>query len=74
VLRFANPTFLDFDEAEDDELTKEIRANYDFIRNKLIAQGLEALTGKEGKWMHARTRGSGHGSVIRAFFARILDF
>ena len=61
-------TSLDF--AEDDELIKEIKTDYDFIRNKLITQGFEALTGKDGKWIQARTKGPGHGSVSRAFFAR----
>jgi DNA mismatch repair protein MutH len=59
---------LDF--AEDDELIKEIKADYDFIRNKLITQGFEALTGADGKWIQARTKGSGHGSTTRAFYAR----
>jgi DNA mismatch repair protein MutH len=59
---------LDF--AEDDELIQEIRADYDFIRNKLITQGFEALTGADGKWIQARTKGPGHGSVSRAFYAR----
>lgn len=59
---------LDF--AEDDALIKEVRADYDFIRNKLIAQGFSALTGKDGKWMQARTKGAGHGSTSRAFYAR----
>lgn len=61
-------TSLDF--AEDDELIKEIKADYDFIRNKLIKEGFEALTGKDGKWIQARTKGPGHGSVSRAFYAR----
>lgn len=38
---------LDF--AEDDELIKEIKSDYDFIRNKLITQDFEALTGADGK-------------------------
>lgn len=59
---------LDF--AEDDELIKEIKTDYDFIRNKLITQGFEALTGADGKWIQARTKGPGHGSVSRAFYAR----
>lgn len=59
---------LDF--AEDDELIQEIKTDYDFIRNKLIAQGFESLTGKDGKWIQARTKGPGHGSVSRAFYAR----
>src|SRR3990167_3109519 len=48
---------LDF--AEDDELIKEIKADYDFIRNKLIKHGFESLTGKDGKWIQARTKGIG---------------
>ncbi len=59
---------LDF--AEDDELIKEIKADYDFIRNKLITKGFKSLTGKDGKWIQARTKGPGHGSVSRAFYAR----
>ncbi|MEK7652000.1 MAG: MutH/Sau3AI family endonuclease [Patescibacteria group bacterium] len=61
-------TSLDF--AEDDELIKEIKADYDFIRDKLITKGFKALTGKDGKWIQARTKGPGHGSVSRAFYAR----
>jgi len=61
-------TSLDF--AEDDELIKEIKADYDLIRNKLIMHGFEALTGADGKWIQARTKGPGHGSVSRAFYAR----
>jgi len=59
---------LDF--AEDDELIKEIKADYGFIRNKLITKGFGALTGTDGKWIQARTKGPGHGSVSRAFYAR----
>lgn len=59
---------LDF--AEDDDLIREIKADYDFIRAKLIKYGFESLTGKDGKWIQARTKGPGHGSVSRAFYAR----
>jgi len=65
LLKVAN---LDF--AEDDDLIQEIKADYDFIRNKLITQGFEALTGVDGKWIQARTKGPGHGSISRAFYAR----
>ncbi len=61
-------TSLDF--TEDDELIKEIKADYDFIRSKLIKKGFKSLTGKDGKWIQARTKGSGHGSTTRAFYAR----
>ena len=61
-------TTLDF--AETDELIKEIKADYDFIRNKLIKIGFDSLTGLDGRWIQARTKGAGHGSKSRAFYAR----
>ena len=63
-----NVTSLDF--AETDEIIKEIKADYDFIRNKLIKKGFQSLTGSDGKWIQARTKGAGHGSTSRAFYAR----
>ena len=67
---------LDF--AEDDELIKEIKTDYDFIRNKLITQGFKSLTGSDGKWIQARTKGLGGVNprtgikrpITRAFYAR----
>ncbi|MBU1921918.1 hypothetical protein KKD84_01690 [Patescibacteria group bacterium] len=61
-------TSLDF--SETDELIQEIKMDYDFIRNKLIIKGFKKLTGKDGKWIQARTKGAGHGSTSRAFYAR----
>lgn len=59
-----------FDLNEKDNLVIEIKEDYDFIRNKLIRHGFGALTGKDGKWIQARTKGPGHGSISRAFYAR----
>lgn len=67
---------LDF--AEDDELIKEIKADYDFIRERLIKDGFENLTGEYGKWMQPRTKGTGGKNPrtgkdrpkTRAFYAR----
>jgi len=67
---------LDF--SEDDELMQEIKADYDFIREKLIKHGFESLTGKDGKWIQARTKGTGginpktgeRRPITRAFYAR----
>lgn len=59
-----------FDFLENHEIIKEIEADYEFIRQKLITQGFESLTGKDGKWIQARTKGAGHGSTSRAFYAR----
>ena len=61
-------TSLDF--AETDDLIQEIKADYDLIRNRLITEGFDALTGADGKWIQARTKGAGHGSKSRAFYAR----
>mgnify|MGYP003480159981 FL=1 len=59
---------LDF--LEDDNLLLEIKDDYDLIRNKLINYGFESLTGKDGKGIQARTKGAGHGSTSRAFYAK----
>ncbi len=71
-------TSLDF--AEDDKLIKEIEADYDFIRNKLLKKGFDALTGKDGRWIQARTKGIGginprtgkRRPITRAFYARTV--
>ena len=49
---------------------EEIKNDYDYIREKLVETGFESLTGKDGKWIQARTKGPGHGSTSRAFYAR----
>ena len=59
-----------FDFAETDDLILEIKGDYDLLRQKLIDDGFEALTGRDGKWIQARTKGAGHGSTSRAFHAR----
>lgn len=67
---------LDF--AKDDDLIKEIEADYELIRQKLAKEGFDALTGKDGKWIQARTKGIGGTNprtgkrrpITRAFYAR----
>lgn len=59
-----------FDFIESNTLIQEIEADYELIRYKLITQGFSSLTGKDGKWIQARTKGKGHGSTSRAFYAR----
>lgn len=71
-----NVSSLDF--TEDDEIIKEIKADYDLIRKKLIDKGFHSLTGKDGKWIQARTKGAGGSNpktglrrpITRAFYAR----
>lgn len=59
-----------FDFIVSDSLISEIEADYEFIRQKLINEGFSSLTGKDGKWIQARTKGASHGSISRAFYAR----
>jgi DNA mismatch repair protein MutH len=59
-----------FDFSKTDAITLQIKADYDFIRNKLIKHGFESLTGKDGVLIQARTKGAGHGSISRAFYAK----
>ncbi len=59
-----------FDFSKTDKITLQIKDDYDFIRNKLITQGFKSLTGKDGVLIQARTKGAGHGSISRAFYAR----
>ena len=59
-----------FDFLEDDVIIKEIEQDYEFIREKCATKGFGSLTGVDGKWIQARTKGSGHGSISRAFYAR----
>jgi DNA mismatch repair protein MutH len=60
----------EIDLCEDSKLIEEVKSDYDFIRDKLINSGFSSLTGKDGKWIQARTKGPGHGSISRAFYAR----
>ena len=59
-----------FDFLEDEDIIKEIETDYEFIRNKCARNGFHTLTGKDGKWIQARTKGAGHDSTSRAFYAR----
>lgn len=54
------------------DLYDAVKADYDLVRNVLLnpKQGFESLTGKMGKYIQPRTKGAGHGSSSRAFYAR----
>ncbi|MEA3359463.1 MAG: MutH/Sau3AI family endonuclease [Thermodesulfobacteriota bacterium] len=49
-----------------------VKADYDFVRDVLFdpQRGFDALTGKMGYYIQPRTKGAGHGSTSRAFYAR----
>lgn len=49
---------------------QQIKNDYDLVRNTIIEKGFSALTGKMGVYIQPRTKGAGHGSTTRAFYAR----
>jgi DNA mismatch repair protein MutH len=53
-------------------IRKQVEADYEAIRDIIRTKGVEALTGDTGKFVQARTKGRGHGSTSRAFYARAL--
>lgn len=54
------------------DLYEAVRADYELVQECLSDpdRGFSALTGKMGVYVQPRTKGAGHGSVSRAFYAR----
>ena len=48
----------------------QVVADYETIRGQIRAAGIDLVTGDLGKLVQARTKGRGHGSTSRAFYAR----
>ncbi len=55
---------------DDPALYAQIKADYDLVRDAIRTRGFESLTGKMGVLVQPRTKGPGHGSRSRAFYAR----
>lgn len=55
---------------EDPKIYRQVKADYELVRQTLRTKGFNALTGKMGKLIQPRTKGPGHGSISRAFYAR----
>jgi hypothetical protein len=53
-------------------IRNQVEADYEAIRAVIKLKGIDALTGDTGKYVQARTKGPGHGSTSRAFYARAL--
>ncbi|MBD0369238.1 MAG: hypothetical protein ICV60_00175 [Pyrinomonadaceae bacterium] len=47
-----------------------VKTDYELVRQAIINSGFHSLTGKMGKLIQPRTKGAGHGSTSRAFYAR----
>jgi len=56
------------------ELYKAVEKDYIIVRKTLLdkQKGFNALTGRMGIYIQPRTKGAGHGSTSRAFYARPL--
>jgi DNA mismatch repair protein MutH len=54
----------------DTEVYQQVKADYDIVRQTIIETGFSALSGSMGILVQPRTKGPGHGSVSRAFYAR----
>ncbi|MEA1935226.1 MAG: MutH/Sau3AI family endonuclease [Thermodesulfobacteriota bacterium] len=54
------------------ELYDAVKADYDLVGNVLLdpQKGFDTLTGRMGYYIQPRTKGAGHGSTSRAFYAR----
>lgn len=49
---------------------QQVKADYNIVRNTIRQKGFDALTGEMGVLVQPRTKGPGHGSTSRAFYAR----
>jgi len=73
-ISYSQPTFvhsvtsIDLDE----KMFETIKEDYEIIQSCIIdsSRGFSALTGRMGVYVQPRTKGKGHGSTSRAFYAR----
>jgi DNA mismatch repair protein MutH len=54
----------------DPEIYDQVKADYNLVRETIKTKGFSSLSGKMGKLVQPRTKGQGHGSTSRAFYAR----
>ena len=54
----------------DGALFRQVQEDYETIRARIRQEGLGSVTGATGLLVQARTKGPGHGSTSRAFYAR----
>lgn len=54
------------------DLYEQVKKDYDLVRSVLLDsdKGFDFLTGEMGVYIQPRTKGQGHGSKTRAFYAR----
>ncbi len=55
---------------DDRSIYEQVKRDYEETRRCIIERGFEHLTGAMGVLVQPRTKGAGHGSTSRAFYAR----
>jgi DNA mismatch repair protein MutH len=55
---------------DDPVILAQVRSDYELVRETIRTKGFSALTGAMGVLVQPRTKGPGHGSISRAFYAR----
>lgn len=61
---------LDLDDHKDISLLQQIKEDYEGVQEAIRVGGFQSLTGSMGIYVQPRTKGPGHGSISRAFYAR----
>ena len=54
----------------DPKMKEQVRKDYELVQNTIKENGFNELTGAMGILVQPRTKGPGHGSTSRAFYAR----
>jgi hypothetical protein len=52
------------------EIYDQVKKDYELVQDTILKKGFEYLSGAMGKFVQPRTKGPGHGSTSRAFYAR----
>ena len=60
-----------FDLLGDLEVYNQIKDDYNLVRETIRTQGFSALKSEMGKYIQPRPKGPGHGSISKAFYARV---
>ncbi len=55
---------------DDPDIYEQVRQDYELIRETIRTQGFDAVHSAMGVLIQARTKGAGHGTTSRAFYAR----
>jgi len=57
---------------DDPKIRRQVASDYETIREQIRKGGIDSVTGDLGQLVQARTKGRGHGSKTRAFYARAV--